>query len=98
MARRKALLPRVDVAPSVLAPSAGVYETAGQPTVIVIFEDSRLFARVADGAWFRLYPASTTEYFALSNTTRWTFVSNPVGARELLTESGGVTVRRQRAQ
>src|SRR5262249_31087197 len=46
---------------SIQSSYAGVYEAAGRPPLTVVFEDGKLFGRVGEDAWFRLYPASKTE-------------------------------------
>lgn len=82
---------------SIQAAYAGAYEDAGRPRLTVIFEDEKLFARVGDNPWFRLYPASASEFFAVDNTTRWTFVTAPDGrVREVIARTGNKEVHRRR--
>ncbi len=75
---------------TVLQPSyAGVYEASGGPRLTVIFEDDKLFARAGGGPWFRMYPASASEFFAIGNATQWIFVRAPGGrVREVVSRSG----------
>ena len=88
----------VDVSSSVQASYAGGYETAGQPRLVVVFEDDKLFARNGDDEWTRLYPASPTEFFTLENRGRWTFVRGDGGAAaEVVWSEGTTEIRRQRA-
>lgn len=76
---------------------AGVYEAPDRPRLTVVFEDGMLFARAGDNAWFRLYPASASEFFTTENATRWTFVKNPDGlVREVVARSGTSELHRGR--
>jgi hypothetical protein len=74
-----------------------VYEAADRPRLTVIFEDDKLFARAGDDPWFRIYPASASEFFATENATRWTFVKGQDGqVQEVITRSGNNEVHRRR--
>lgn len=76
---------------------AGSYEAADQPPLVVVHEDDKLFARSGEDAWFRLYPASDTEFFVTENTTRWTFVRAADGSvAEVIARSGNAEVHRRR--
>jgi CubicO group peptidase (beta-lactamase class C family) len=76
---------------------AGVYEAPDRPRLTVIFEDDKLFARSGDDEWFRIYPASASEFFATANATRWTFVKSPDGqVREVVARSGNSEIHRRR--
>jgi len=87
----------VDVPSSVQASYAGVYETAGQPRLVVVFEDDKLFARNGDDEWTRLYPASPTEFFTLENRGRWMFERSEGGpAIEVVWREGATVIRRRR--
>ncbi len=84
---------------SIQASYAGVYETAGRPPLTVVFEDEKLFGRVGEDAWFRLYPASKTEFFATSDAARWTFVRDSDDKTvEVIARSGAIELRRRRAR
>ncbi|MBI4903063.1 MAG: serine hydrolase [Acidobacteria bacterium] len=85
------------VPPSVQRSYAGVYETADRPRLTVIFEEDKLFARAGDDPWFRIYPASASEFFAAGNATRWTFVKGKDGRVEkVVARSGSNEVHRRR--
>jgi CubicO group peptidase (beta-lactamase class C family) len=87
----------VAVPSSVQAAYAGSYEAAGQPRLVVVHEDDKVFARSGEDAWFRMYPASPTEFFVTENATRWTFVRGADGAvSEVLARSENAEVRRRR--
>jgi hypothetical protein len=76
---------------------AGMYGAPGRPTLTVVFEDNKLFARAGDDAWFRLQPASASEFFTTANATRWMFVKGPDGrVREVVTRVGNDEIRRRR--
>jgi hypothetical protein len=82
---------------SVQASYAGVYGAPGHSNLTVVFEDNKLFARAGDDAWFRVYPASVSEFFATESATRWTFVKSPEGrVREVVARSGSAEIRRRR--
>jgi len=82
---------------SVQASYAGVYEAPDRPRLTIVFEDNKLFARAGDDVWFRIYPASPSEFFATENPTRWTFVKGPDGrVREVVTRSGNSEIHRRR--
>jgi CubicO group peptidase (beta-lactamase class C family) len=85
------------VAPEVQSTYAGTYDAAGHPVLVVVFEDQKLFARSGDDAWFRLYPASASEFFAIDDDARWTFVRGAGGAvTELVVKSSKSELRRRR--
>jgi CubicO group peptidase (beta-lactamase class C family) len=85
------------VPPPVQRSCVGVYEAAERPRLTVIFEDDKLFARAGEDPWFRLYPASASEFFEIDNATRWTFVNGPDGkVREVIARSGNNEVHRRR--
>jgi CubicO group peptidase (beta-lactamase class C family) len=76
---------------------AGVYEAPEHPPVTVVFEDDKLFARVGEGAWLRLYPASAAEFFVTENAARWLFVKSSDGrADEVVVRSENREIRRRR--
>jgi CubicO group peptidase (beta-lactamase class C family) len=76
---------------------AGVYEVPGRPRMMVIHEDDKLFARIGDDAWFRMYPESTVEFLTTTNDTRWRFEASPDGqVQGVIARSGGVDVRWRR--
>ncbi len=82
---------------SVQRSCAGVYEAPGHPRLTVIFEEDKLFARTGEDPWFRIYPASESEFFATGNSTRWTFVKSPDGrVRQVVARSGNSELRRRR--
>jgi CubicO group peptidase (beta-lactamase class C family) len=85
------------VASSVQAPYAGVYEAEGRPSLSVVFEDDKLFARSGDDVWLRMYPVSDTEFVSIDKTTRWTFVRSAGGAmNEMIVRSGETELHRRR--
>jgi CubicO group peptidase (beta-lactamase class C family) len=87
----------VAVPSSVQVAYAGDYEAAGQPRLMVVYEEDKLFARSGEDAWFRLYPSSETEFFVAENATRWTFVKGADGTvAEVLARSDNAEVRRRR--
>jgi len=87
----------VAVPSAVQATYAGSYEAAGQPSLVVVHENDKLFARPGEDAWFRLYPTSETEFFVTENATRWTFVRAADGSvAEVITRSGSAEVHRRR--
>lgn len=82
---------------SVQASYAGIYGAPGKPSLSVVFEDNRLFARAGDDPWFRLHPVSASEFFTTANATRWTFIKGPDGqVREVVARVGDVEIRRRR--
>jgi hypothetical protein len=82
---------------SAQASYAGIYGAPNQPNLTVVFEDSKLFARIGDDVWFRFYPASEWELFAIENASRWIFVKGPDGrVREVVARSGNAEIRRRR--
>jgi CubicO group peptidase (beta-lactamase class C family) len=87
------------VAPAIQSKYAGTYEADGRPSLVVIFEDKKLFARSGEGPWFRLYPASDNEFVAIDDEARWTFKKGPNGPeREVVVRSGGNTLRLRRVR
>ena len=85
------------VPPAVQSTYAGRYDAAGRPSLVVVFEDQKLFARSGEDAWFRLYPASETEFFAIDDSTRWTFEKSRDGTvTEVVVKSSGNELRRRR--
>lgn len=85
------------VPPSVQRSYAGVYEAPDRPRLTVIFEDDKLFARAGEDEWFRIYPASASEFFATDNVTRFTFEKTADGqVREVIARSGNVEIHRRR--
>jgi CubicO group peptidase (beta-lactamase class C family) len=87
------------VAPSIQQSYAGVYEAVGRPALTVVFENEKLFARSGEGPWFRMYPASDTEFFAVDNTTHWEFVRSASGTvDEVIVRSGASDLRRRRVR
>ena len=85
------------VSASVQAPYAGTYDSPDRPRLTVIFEDGKLFARAGDDPWFRMYPSSTSEFFAVDSDTRWTFVKTPGGRiQEVIARTGNHEVHRRR--
>jgi CubicO group peptidase (beta-lactamase class C family) len=88
-----------DVPAAIQALYAGVYEAEGRPSLTVVFENERLFARPADGVWFRLYPMSAAEFFAIDNATRWTFFKSAEGdVTGVVARTGDVELRRRRVR
>jgi CubicO group peptidase (beta-lactamase class C family) len=84
---------------SIQASYTGVYEAGDRPSLTVVFEDDKLFARSGEDPWFRLYPASTSEFFTSEDRTRWTFVSNASGtASEVVARSASTELRRVRVR
>jgi hypothetical protein len=82
---------------AVQAMYAGSYEAAGQPPLLVVYEDDKLFARSGEDVWFRLYPRSPTEFFVAESSTRWTFVRAADGTvAEVVSSSDTGDVRRRR--
>ncbi len=82
---------------SLLASYVGSYGAPNRPSLTVVFEENKLFARAGDDAWFRLYPASASEFFATENATRWQFVKGPDGRMsEVVARSGSAEIRRRR--
>jgi hypothetical protein len=66
---------------------------------MVVFEDGKLFGRVGEDAWFRLYPASKTEFFATSDAARWTFVRDSDDKTfEVIARSGDIELRHRRVR
>jgi hypothetical protein len=87
----------VAVPSAVQAAYAGSYDAAGQPPLVVVHEDNKLFARSGEDAWFRLYPVSETEFFVTENATRWTFARAADGSvAEVIMRSGSAEVHRRR--
>ncbi len=87
------------VPPSLQARYAGVYEALDRPPLVVVFEGDKLFARSGEDAWFRLYPASETTFFATANESRWTFVKSAGGTvSEVIARTRDTEVHRQRAK
>jgi CubicO group peptidase (beta-lactamase class C family) len=82
---------------AIQATYAGTYEAAGRPSLIVVFEDKKLFARSGEDPWFRLYPVSENGFVAIDNEARWTFASGPDGrVSEVVVRLGGNELRRRR--
>jgi CubicO group peptidase (beta-lactamase class C family) len=89
----------VEVPTKMQASYAGVYESETRPALTIVFENDKLFARPAGGTWFRLYPSSPTEFFAIENETRWTFVKGPGGeVTDVVARTGDREVRRRRVR
>jgi CubicO group peptidase (beta-lactamase class C family) len=87
------------VAPAIQSTYAGTYEAAGRPSLIVVFEDEKLFARSGEDPWFRLYPASENEFVAIDDQARWTFEKGPDGTvSQVVVRSGGNELRRRRVR
>ena len=83
----------------VQAAYAGTYGAPGQPSLVVAFEEDKLLARSGEDPWFRLYPASATEYFAIDDRASWTFEKGPDGrVNEVVVRSPGTELRRRRAR
>jgi CubicO group peptidase (beta-lactamase class C family) len=83
---------------SIQASYAGEYEAAAKPPLTIFFEDGKLFARSGADVWFRIYPASETEFFTTDNPTRWTFVKSGGRVTGVITRSGAIEVHRQRVR
>jgi CubicO group peptidase (beta-lactamase class C family) len=82
---------------SIQASYAGAYDAPDRPRLTVIFEDEKLFARAGDDPWFRMYPSSASEFFAVDDDTRWMFVKTPGGRiQEVIARTGNNEVRRRR--
>jgi hypothetical protein len=82
---------------SIQASYAGTYEAPDRPGLQVVFEEEKLFGRVGENPWFRMYPSSASEFFAVDNDTRWTFVKTPSGhAQEVIARTGNSGVHRRR--
>jgi CubicO group peptidase (beta-lactamase class C family) len=89
----------VDVSAAIQKSYAGVYEAEGRPALTVVFENDRLFARAADGVWFRLYPSSAAEFFAIDDGTRWAFIKSAAGeVTGVVARTGDVELRRRRVR
>jgi CubicO group peptidase (beta-lactamase class C family) len=87
----------VPVPASIQSSYAGVYVAPDRPHLTVIFEEEKLFARSGDNPWFRMYPSSASEFFAVDNDTRWTFVKTPGGGiQEVISRTGKNEVHRRR--
>jgi CubicO group peptidase (beta-lactamase class C family) len=87
------------VSASTQAPYAGEYDAANRPPLTVIVEDDKLFARSGEDPWFRIYPASKTQFFAVDNAARWTFVKNRDGAvTEVIVRSAETELHRRRVR
>ncbi|MGH7461451.1 MAG: serine hydrolase domain-containing protein [Longimicrobiales bacterium] len=84
---------------SIQASYAGEYRAEQQPALTVVFENAKLFARSGEAAWFRLYPASATEFFATDNPTRWIFLKDAPGTvTDVIARSDGTELRRRRVR
>jgi hypothetical protein len=82
---------------SVQASYVGVYVAPDRPSLTVVFEENKLFARSGDGVWFRLYPASASEFVTTENATRWAFVKGSDGrVSEVVARSGNTEVHLRR--
>jgi CubicO group peptidase (beta-lactamase class C family) len=82
---------------AIQATYAGTYEATGRPSLIVVWEDEKLFGRPGDDPWFRLYPVSENEFVTIDNEARWTFAKGPDGrVSEVIVRSGGSELRRRR--
>jgi CubicO group peptidase (beta-lactamase class C family) len=82
---------------SILAAYAGLYDAPDRPRLTVFFEDEKLFARSGENAWFRMYPSSPSEFFAIDNDSRWKFVKTQSGRiQEVIARTGDVEVHRRR--
>jgi CubicO group peptidase (beta-lactamase class C family) len=87
------------VSPQIQSTYAGTYEASGRSSLIVVFEDEKLFARSGEDAWFRLYPASENEFFAIDDQARWTFERGSDGTvSQVVVRSGGNELRRRRVR
>ncbi|MGH7470901.1 MAG: serine hydrolase [Longimicrobiales bacterium] len=88
-----------EVPSAIQATYAGAYEATDHATLSVVFENGKLFARSGEDAWFRLYPASETQFFATVDSVRWTFVKNDDGTtKEVVARSADLEVRRRRVR
>jgi CubicO group peptidase (beta-lactamase class C family) len=83
---------------AIQASYAGEYEAADKPSLTIFFEDGKLFARSGEDVWFRIYPASETEFFTTDNPTRWTFVKSGGKVTEVISRSGANEVHRRRVR
>jgi CubicO group peptidase (beta-lactamase class C family) len=82
---------------SIQSSYAGSYDAPDRPRLVAVFEDEKLFARAGENPWFRMYPSSASEFFALDSDTRWTFVKAPNGSiQEVIARTGNTEVRRRR--
>jgi CubicO group peptidase (beta-lactamase class C family) len=84
------------VSASIQASYAGTYDALDRPRLTIIFEDGKLFARAGEDPWFRMYPSSESEFFAVDKDTRWTFVKTPGGIQEVIARTGNNEVHRRR--
>jgi CubicO group peptidase (beta-lactamase class C family) len=85
------------ISSSIQGSYAGSYEGADHRRITVIFEEDKLFARESDREWFRIYPASASEFFATENPGRFIFVSRPNGqVDEMITRSDNGDEHRRR--
>jgi CubicO group peptidase (beta-lactamase class C family) len=92
-------LEHAPVGSAIQARYAGTYDAPGRPSLVVVFDDGKLFARRGEDAWFRLYPASETEFFAIGEQTRWTFEkASTESVSELVVRSTGRELRRRRVR
>jgi CubicO group peptidase (beta-lactamase class C family) len=84
---------------AIQAPYAGIYQAAGQPALTIVFENDKLFGRSGETPWFRLYPESATQFFAIDNNTRWTFVKGTGGTiGEVIVRTGENELRLRRSR
>jgi hypothetical protein len=84
------------VSASIQASYAGTYDALDRQRLTIIFEDGKLFARAGEDPWFRMYPSSESEFFAVDKDTRWTFVKTPGGIQEVIARTGNNEVHRRR--
>jgi CubicO group peptidase (beta-lactamase class C family) len=85
------------VPPDIQATYAGTYDAPGRPSLVVVFEGGKLFARSGEDAWFRLYPELENQFFAIDDQARWTFEKDPSGrVNEVVVRVGDSELRRRR--